>query len=167
MQGCILIVHGRTLSVRPAAPPEGLIAMPEPTTRRQYPTANRSVARARSDSLSFLNSSGITREDAFASELVIVVSELMTNAVTHGRVPGTSGRLIGMSIEKVGNVYRVEVRDTQSDRMPVLCEADDLGSGGRGLLLVDSLSDTWGVRSECVGKTVWAEKEFGPVNDGR
>jgi len=71
-----------------------------------------------------------------------------------------------MTIERAGNVYRVEVRDTQSDRMPVLSvEGSGLGCGGRGLLLVDSLSDKWGVRPEAVGKTVWAEKEFGTATD--
>jgi anti-sigma regulatory factor (Ser/Thr protein kinase) len=112
------------------------------------------------DSLTFLHACGIDRKAGFASDLTLVVSELMTNAVTHGRVPGTSGRQIAMSIEKAGDVYRIEVRDTESDGMPVLGELDGLGDGGRGLLLVDSLSDKWGVRPEPVGKTVWAEKEF-------
>ncbi|MFI2203703.1 ATP-binding protein [Streptomyces sp. NPDC020192] len=134
--------------------------MTEPTTRRQYPTSNRSVARARSDALTFLNSCGIARENEFASDLALVVSELMANAVTHGRVPGTSGRQVAMSIEKAGSVYRIEVRDTQGDSMPVLGKPGDLSGEGRGLLLVDSLADKWGVRPERVGKTVWAEKEF-------
>uniref|UniRef100_UPI001F1D8599 ATP-binding protein n=1 Tax=Streptomyces adelaidensis TaxID=2796465 RepID=UPI001F1D8599 len=139
----------------------------ELTTHRQYPTTNRSVARARSDSIAFLASCGIDREGEFVSELVLLVSELVTNAVTHGRVPGTSGRQVGMSIEKAGNIYRIEVRDTQSDRMPVLClDGNGLARGGRGLLLVDSLSDKWGVRPEGVGKTVWVEKEFGAGNAG-
>ena len=54
--------------------------MPEPITRRQYPTAPRSVARARMDSLTFLHTCGIDREAGFASDLTLVVSELMTNA---------------------------------------------------------------------------------------
>ncbi|MGW0711920.1 ATP-binding protein [Streptomyces sp. NPDC002643] len=141
--------------------------MPEAITHRQYPTTNRSVARARSDSLAFLASCGIDSGGEFASDVMLVVSELMTNAVTHGRVPGTSGRQIGMSIERAGNVYRVEVRDTQSDRMPVLRAASGSDTdGGRGLLLVDFLSDKWGVRPEGVGKTVWAEKEFDTQANG-
>ncbi|MDX2825067.1 ATP-binding protein [Streptomyces ipomoeae] len=141
--------------------------MSELTTRRNCPITNRSVARARSDSAAFLAACGMDREGEFASELVLFISELMTNAVTHGRVPGTSGRRVGMSIEKTGNVYRVEVRDTQGDRMPVLYgEGNGDGVGGRGLLLVDSLSDKWGVRPEVVGKIVWAEKEFGTGEHG-
>ncbi|OLZ71465.1 hypothetical protein AV521_11025 [Streptomyces sp. IMTB 2501] len=134
--------------------------MPKSATRRQYPTAIRSVARARTNSLSFLKSCGIGRETGFSIDLTLVVSELMTNAVTHGRVPGTSGRQIEMSTERADSVYRIEVRDTQSDSMPVLGNPGDLDGEGRGLLLVDSLSDKWGVRPECVGKTVWAEKGF-------
>ncbi|WP_405894646.1 ATP-binding protein [Streptomyces sp. NBC_00104] len=114
-----------------------------------------------------MSSCGIDREDEFAGDPVLVVSELVTNAVTHGRVPGTSGRRVGMSTEKDGNIYRVEVRDTQRDAMPLLCEArNGLDGGGRGLLLVDSLADKWGVRPEGIGKTVWAEKEFGTGNVG-
>jgi anti-sigma regulatory factor (Ser/Thr protein kinase) len=134
--------------------------MPELTTHRQYPTTNRAVARARSDSITFLASCGIDPADEFASELVLVISELMTNAVTHARVPGASGRQVGMSIEKADDVYRVEVRDTQSDNMPRLCEGSVHDTRGRGLVLVEALADSWGVKPEAVGKTVWVEKRF-------
>ncbi len=94
-----------------------------------------------------------------------MASELMTNAITHGRVWRTSGRKVSMAITKTGNLFRIEVRDTQSDRMPVLREANGQELKGRGLFLVDSVSDKWGVREEVIGKTVWAEKEFDTGSD--
>ncbi|WP_329217775.1 ATP-binding protein [Streptomyces sp. NBC_01485] len=132
--------------------------MPETFASYKYPTTKRSVGRARTDCRAFLTACGIPDTDDFADELVLVVDELMTNAVTHGRVPGTSGRQVRLTIGRTGDLLRVEVRDTQSDRMPQLRKADGDEDNGRGLFLVDALTCTWGVTGEAVGKTVWAEK---------
>ncbi|MBA2807078.1 ATP-binding protein [Streptomyces sp. KM273126] len=136
--------------------------MPEVTAQRNYPTTKRSVARARTDCRDFLASCGLPEAHDFVDDMVLMVSELMTNAVTHGRVPGTSGRQVRMAIEKTGDVIRVEVRDTRSDTRPHLCEGNGNGQdiGGRGLVLVDALSDSWGVSPELMGKTVWVEKRL-------
>jgi anti-sigma regulatory factor (Ser/Thr protein kinase) len=133
--------------------------MPEVTAQRNYPTTKRSVARARTDCRDFLASCGIPDAQDFVDDMVLMVSELMTNAVTHGRVPGTSGRQVRMAIEMTGDVIRVEVRDTQSDKKPLLC-GNGQDTSGRGLVLVDALSDSWGVSPEVVGKTVWVEKKL-------
>ncbi|WP_326581933.1 ATP-binding protein [Streptomyces sp. NBC_00481] len=134
--------------------------MPEVTAQRNYPTTKRSVARARTDCRDFLKSCGLPGPLDVVDDIVLVVSELMTNAVIHGRVSGTSGRQVRMAIEKTGDVIRVEVRDTQSDKMPRLCEGSGHDLGRRGLVLVDVLADSWGVKREAIGKTVWAEKRF-------
>ncbi|MFJ9808197.1 ATP-binding protein [Streptomyces sp. NPDC101158] len=77
-----------------------------------------------------------------------IVAELAANAVTHGRVPGRDFRLGLFAAE---DRLRVEVTDTRGDRLPV-------ASGGYGLLLVEALSEGWGVRPGPVPrKTVWAE----------
>ncbi|MFI1359276.1 ATP-binding protein [Streptomyces sp. NPDC020898] len=133
--------------------------MPEVIAQLNYPTTKRSVGRARADCRDFLASCCLPEAQDFVDDMVLMVSELMTNAVTHGRVPGTSGRQVRMAIEKTGDVIRVEVRDTQNDRQPRLCEAGQ-GTGGRGLVLVDALSDAWGVSPEGIGKTVWVEKRL-------
>ncbi len=133
--------------------------MPEVIAQLNYPTTRRSVGRARADCRTLLASCCLPEAQDFLDDVVFLVSELMTNAVTHGRVPGTSGRQVRMAIEKTGDVIRVEVRDTQNDKQPRLCETG-LDTGGRGLALVDALSDAWGVNPEVIGKTVWVEKKL-------
>jgi len=123
-----------------------------------YPTTKLAPARARTDCRKFLLTCGIPVDDDFAEELTLVVDELVTNAVTHGRVPGTTGRQVRLTITRTDGVFRVEVRDTQSDQMPQLKKAGVEAGGGRGLALVDALASTWGVVGEVIGKTVWAEK---------
>ncbi|MGW0783983.1 ATP-binding protein [Streptomyces sp. NPDC002913] len=89
----------------------------------------------------------------------LVVAELAANAVTHGRVPGRDALL---RLQSVGGVrVRVEVADTRGERWPVAAGAGPSGAveAGRGLLLVDALTEAWGVveRDGAPGKTVWAE----------
>ncbi len=147
-------------------PPKGDVSKPEVTAQRNYPTTKRSVSRARTHCRDFLSSCGLPDVHDVVDDMVLMVSELMTNAVTHGHVPGTSGRQVRMAVEKTGDVIRVEVRDTQGDKRPYLC-ADGQGTGGKGLVLVDALSDAWGVSPEVIGKTVWVEKKLGAGHSGR
>jgi hypothetical protein len=52
----------------------------------------------------------------------------------------------------------LQVEDCDSGhRLPVLSESAELDStSGRGLRLIDTLCESWGVREELNGKTVWA-----------
>lgn len=85
----------------------------------------------------------------------LIVAELAANAVTHGRVPGRDFR-IGLTLGD--GVLRIEVVDTRGDRVPGLRDTDEGAEGGRGLLLVDTLADRWGVdRGLPPLKVVWAE----------
>ncbi|WP_217171231.1 ATP-binding protein [Streptomyces sp. AC512_CC834] len=87
---------------------------------------------------------------------VLVVAELASNAVLHGRVPGRDFALFLRNDEGRG-VVRIEVTDTHPAR-PVRSAPDPEEDGGRGLLLVDTLAVDWGVRDRLgPGKTVWAE----------
>lgn len=90
-----------------------------------------------------------------ANETVtLVVAELAANAVRHGQVRGRSFRVRLVLGE---DVVRVEVLDARAERLPVLAEEPD--EGGRGLMLVEALSEKWGVelRPDGVHKAVWAE----------
>jgi hypothetical protein len=51
---------------------------------------------------------------------------------------------------------RVEVEDTSS-ALPRRLDPGDCGVSGRGLRLVDTLADTWGVEARGSGKVVWSE----------
>jgi anti-sigma regulatory factor (Ser/Thr protein kinase) len=80
---------------------------------------------------------------------VLVVSELVTNAVRQ------SDRRVRVTLERMEHGLRVEVFDN-SHRMPALGESAPESTDGRGLRLVDSVCDAWGVREELDGKNVWA-----------
>jgi serine phosphatase RsbU (regulator of sigma subunit)/anti-sigma regulatory factor (Ser/Thr protein kinase) len=88
--------------------------------------------------------------DDVCETLTLLVSEVVTNAISHGR-----SRAWLRVIDLTG-VVRVEVSDDDS-RLPVLSHADPDALGGRGLAMVDLLASAWGVREEAVGKTVWME----------
>jgi len=89
-----------------------------------------------------------------ASDVLLCVSELATNALLHG-VP--VGRQFMLSMRLDGDVVLVEVHDS-GDGMPRIAQAQgDEDEGGRGLVLVAALSAKWGVRERGVGKIVWCE----------
>jgi anti-sigma regulatory factor (Ser/Thr protein kinase) len=81
-------------------------------------------------------------------DAVLIISELVTNALLHGggvpvlRLAGTSWRL------------RVEVSD-QSPELPAIRDAGS--DGGWGLRLLDEVSLGWGVVPRDNGKVVWCE----------
>ncbi|SED32357.1 hypothetical protein SAMN04490357_4497 [Streptomyces misionensis] len=89
----------------------------------------------------------------------LLVAELATNAVLHGRVPGRSFRL-ALVVPEPG-VLRIEVTDTRAEALPVRTATTAPAESGYGLLLVGTLADRWGVRLGPVPcKTVWAECGF-------
>ena len=94
--------------------------------------------------------------ERFADVAELLLSELVTNAVEHARVP--SGRLIKVRFELVVDRLRVEVHDASPQRPVVRPRAAD-AEAGRGLVLVRELSARWGCcpRVGGVGKFVWFE----------
>lgn len=113
------------------------------------------VGRARRWARSRLAGSGIEADEPLAETLILLVSELVTNAVVHTGCPAVLRlSLPGVAAESV--TVRLEVVDT-SDRAPVPRCADGDATGGRGLALVDGLADRWGWSPEGVGKRIWCE----------
>ncbi|WP_327315933.1 ATP-binding protein [Streptomyces sp. NBC_01235] len=117
------------------------------------------VGRARRWARSRLAGSGIGDEEPLAETLILLVSELVTNAVVHTGCPAVlrlslPGGVADGSAEP--SVVRLEVADT-SDRAPVPRCAGDEATGGRGLALVDGLADRWGWSVEGAGKRIWCE----------
>ena len=80
----------------------------------------------------------------------LAVSELVTNAVLHGREPITVRILV------TGECLRVEVHDG-SAISPSFSMLDPTAVTGRGLMLISAASDRWGVEPEASGKQVWFE----------
>ena len=83
-------------------------------------------------------------------EAELLVSELVTNAVVHGTPP------ITVHIECDGSQgLAVAVSDGSPD-LPEPRDAGPYAEGGRGIHLVDLISDRWGIEPrEGDGKQVW------------
>lgn len=85
-------------------------------------------------------------------DLLLVVSELVTNAVVHGAEP------IVVTVVRAPERVRVEVTDGLADASPHTNRAAPDAETGRGLSVVTRLASAWGWRaSPGRGKTVWAE----------
>ncbi|MET7681469.1 ATP-binding protein [Streptomyces sp. NPDC005423] len=113
------------------------------------------AGRARRWARSRLAGFGIGPDEPLAETLLLLVSELVTNAVVHTGCPALLRlSLPGAADEAV--TVRLEVTDG-SCRAPVPRWVDGEQTGGRGLALVDGLADRWGWTREGTGKRVWCE----------
>lgn len=79
---------------------------------------------------------------------ILLTSELVTNAIRHA-----DGRAITLVIACSLGRFRVEVHD-MSPSMPVVMDAKADAEAGRGLMLVATLADEWGVCLTPPGKSV-------------
>ncbi|MGW7378083.1 SpoIIE family protein phosphatase [Streptomyces sp. NPDC054794] len=86
-------------------------------------------------------------------EIELVADELITNALMH-----TEGSAIVTLRVLTGTEHRIRVEvEDSSSALPRRREAGESGVSGRGLLLVDRLTDVWGVEARGGGKCVWCE----------
>ncbi|GAA1537792.1 ATP-binding protein [Streptomyces albidochromogenes] len=115
------------------------------------------VGRARRWARSRLAGSGIRVDEPLAETLILLISELVTNAVVHTGCPAVLRMLFGTADD---GTVRVEVADT-SARPPKPRHAQGDDTNGRGLELVDGLADRWGWQSEGAGKRIWCEVDRG------
>ncbi len=89
------------------------------------------------------------------TDAALVLSELLSNALQHATPLPGSGLRVAWSLD-AGSV-RVSVSDGGAQTTPELGEPNPSTTGGRGLRIVDRLSQCWGTRSDDEGTTVWAE----------
>ncbi|MCU1391910.1 MAG: regulatory protein [Ilumatobacteraceae bacterium] len=91
--------------------------------------------------------------DPIADAVQMVTSELVSNVVQHTSDGGT----VKAWDPKPDKPFRLEVADSE----PVEPKSPEVATpeGGRGLRIVDAMSDVWGVDVDPggAGKTVWAE----------
>jgi anti-sigma regulatory factor (Ser/Thr protein kinase) len=143
--------------------------------RLELPSAARAAGEARRFLAAQCGRWGL---EALCDDVVLTVSELVTNAVVH------AGSSAGVTVSLAGDFLEVAVRD-DSPRVPILrpvrldLEADidvviarpqqdgnergpfwhvgEAGSiaAGRGMLIVDAIADEWGVSHRAGGKEVW------------
>ncbi|WP_406284865.1 ATP-binding protein [Embleya sp. NBC_00896] len=92
--------------------------------------------------------------DALSDIAVLLASELATNAVRHAGLGRPFSVVVRRDRTPDGtSCVWIEVHDTDP-RTPEVVEATDDDTGGRGLLLVESLADGWESVPEPGGKCV-------------
>lgn len=88
---------------------------------------------------------GIQAEVAVDAELL--VTELVTNSVTHARSP------VRLEVEIAEDVIEFSVSDRSTREVQLRIPGPD-ATTGRGILLLDRLASEWEVVPEAGGKTV-------------
>ncbi|QKW40096.1 ATP-binding protein [Actinomadura sp. NAK00032] len=116
------------------------------------PHAPSSVAVARRRLSSELVDSGVY--ESIVDDASVIVSELISNALRHAR-PLPSGDVRVCWLRR-GDILEVEVSDGGAMTEPRRGPGTLSSLGGRGLGIVEALSDGWGVRHEEGATTVWA-----------
>jgi len=105
------------------------------------PAEPAAAARARSVLERTLAQAGVEESRRF--EALLVTSELVANAVTHGSRPGDE---ISLDVSLEGTLLRIAVRDAARGRtIPQAFTRDEERPTGRGLAVVDWLAD-WSER---------------------
>jgi Histidine kinase-like ATPase domain len=84
----------------------------------------------------------------------VIISELLSNALRHAR-PLPSGH-VRMTWTRRGDLVEVSVSDGGASTEPRRGPGTLSSLGGRGLGIVEALSEGWGVRHEDGSTTVWA-----------
>jgi anti-sigma regulatory factor (Ser/Thr protein kinase) len=120
--------------------------------RRVFPGAGDQVGRARLFVGQVLSGCPVT------DEVVLLTSELVTNAITH-TASGTGGK-VTVTVYRGDTRVRVEVRDDGSAEIPVVRARDEDRDCGYGLGLVELMAHRWGHRGGQRGRIVWFMLEW-------
>ncbi|WP_448332329.1 ATP-binding protein [Streptomyces sp. DSM 41534] len=122
--------------------------------RVDYVPTAISVTRARRHAARLIADWG---HPALADDVSLIVSELATNAMRHGSIPG---RLFRVQLTLTKTRLRIAVSDPRGERLPRPRHPSPRDRHGRGLLIVRALADRWGVRERTTGKEIWAELDL-------
>ena len=87
---------------------------------------------------------------------VLLVSELATNVTLHARTH------LQVSVRVDDGTLWAAVKDWNT-RVPQACHTPVDATSGRGLQLVDALSNSWGVERDEDGKAVWFRLQLHPA----
>jgi anti-sigma regulatory factor (Ser/Thr protein kinase) len=129
---------------------QGPASFTVPRVERAVPTC-RHLARA------WLDAEQIHEEEA-RNAVLLVVSELTTNAVLH-----SASSYITSLLWRTADRIFVEVRDQgRSSSIPRLGRAKETDVHGRGLSLVTAVASKWGMRRSTGECAVWAAVAIGP-----
>jgi anti-sigma regulatory factor (Ser/Thr protein kinase) len=100
-----------------------------------------------------LASDALARDPEPHDELALVITELVANAIRHGR-----GRRMRLRMVTRAGMVRVEVENRCWHTTPRRRLLTESKPNGRGLALVAAYSRSWGIDQSARGRTlVWAE----------
>jgi anti-sigma regulatory factor (Ser/Thr protein kinase) len=128
-------------------------------TSRSFPAVPESTRAARRFVLQAAGEVPPALRDAIA----VMVAELAMNAVQHARTQ------FEVTVERAGATMRVEVTDSGEDHPAARPMPPPQSLRGRGLPIVDSLADAWGVTPSPhgPGKSIWFQIGMPPVTPER
>ncbi|WP_328361352.1 ATP-binding protein [Streptomyces sp. NBC_00445] len=118
-----------------------------------FPASPQAPAQARAYVRDLLAHDETPLSDERLDEVLLVVSELVTNAYRYGTEPDDS---LLVAVLTTSDRVRVEVHDPRRQR-PRLRNESGERSRGRGLHIVDAIAARWDVDDRPCGKAVWAE----------
>ena len=118
---------------------------------RRFPATGQSVAAVRRLTRDTL--SGSERSPEAVDDAVLIVSELASNVVEHAQTQ------YDVAISIVGDCARIEVADG-SAVIPDVRDVEHDSERGRGLRLLATLAQAWGIERRPVGKAVWFEVDL-------
>ncbi|WP_214414274.1 ATP-binding protein [Sphaerisporangium fuscum] len=90
-------------------------------------------------------------------DVTLLVSEVVTNAVIHSA--SKNGGKVTLALADCHDRIHVDVVDAGGETVPQV-RHEDFAEGGRGLQLVELLSDHWNVCEHDDGRTVWFEVKY-------
>lgn len=153
--------HGRGPAPRPAGDP-----LPyEGVWRFTASAVDASVPQARHAVRDLLYRQGVPLTDDQVHAVLLIVSELVTNAVRHAALLSP---MLAVEVAVGAEWVRVSVEDNHPYR-PTALEADHGQTGGRGLLLVREVTrEAGGVcdveHTASGGKVIWAALPLKPAH---
>ncbi|MET8473971.1 ATP-binding protein [Streptomyces sp. NPDC006422] len=132
-------------------------ARPDATGKPGYsetlPCEPESACRARTLVSTALHAWGLA---GLAEDGKLIVSELVSNVIAHTRCHVTRVAVARIDDDSV----QITVADV-SQRIPKVAAPSEHSRSGRGLLIVDALSDRWGYDLRRSSKVVWVQLRIG------
>ena len=128
--------------------------MPDFEAQLHVPPVSTGIGEARRFTRDQLKEWGL---DSIADNAVLMISELVTNAILHGGEEA----LLTLLVDDLK--IRAEVRDS-SPSMPVVRKYSETATTGRGMVIVAALASDWGTYAVDGGKVVWFELTTGGVS---
>ena len=122
------------------------------TMSMQRDTGRATVAEARHFVVDSLEQWDVP--PSVVDDLALITSELVTNALVHGGAP------VDLRLQRSGARVVLEVQDDAERQLPRARNPDDDEEHGRGIHIVEALSDEWGTRSTDRGKCVWSARTW-------